>query len=164
MFDNPNRVFDAEVLQPETQDAAAFADGVLYIAEAHQRIAKLYFEDGSIDIACPPLKALLHIMVDGTFENKTIRDPEIRNLFTKESMLASDWYADRLRLRQLREQQLWQRHIQSLDTFFNSNEFPEEKISLNIASRLEKCRERLSHVLSPEYLTELHGTLGTDRL
>jgi len=164
VFDNPNRVFDAEVLQPETQDAAAFADGVQYIAEAHQRIAKLYFEDGSIEIACPPLKALLHIMIDGSFEDKSIRDPEIRKLFTKESMLESEWYADRLRLRQLREQQLWQRHIQSLDTFFNSNEFPEEKVSLDIAGRLEKCRQRLSHVLSPEYLTELHGTLGTDRL
>ena len=66
--------------------------------------------------------------------------------------------------RQLREQQLLQRHVQSLETFFNSNEFIEEKMSMNIAGRLEKCRQRLSHVLSPEYLTELHGTLGTDRL
>ncbi len=164
VFDNPNKVFDVEILQPETQDPAAFADGILYIAEAQRRIAGMYFEDGSIDIACPPLKALLHIMVDGSYENKTIRDPEIRKLFTKESMLTSDWYMDRLRLRQLREQQLLQRHVQSLETFFNSNEFIEEKMSMNIAGRLEKCRQRLSHVLSPEYLTELHGTLGTDRL
>ena len=164
VFDNPNRVFDTEILQPETQDPAAFADGILYIAEAQQRIARMYFEDGSIDIACPPLKALLHIMVDGSFEGKTIRDPEIRNLFTKESLLASDWYTDRLRLRQLREQQLWQRHVQSLETFFNSNDFPEEKMSMNISGRLEKSRQRLSTVLSTEYLTELQGTLGTDQL
>ena len=164
VFDNPNRVFDTEILQPETQDPAAFADGMLYIAEAQQRIARMYFEDGSIDIACPPMKALLHIMVDGSFESKTIRDAEIRNLFTKESLLASDWYTDRLRLRQLREQQLWQRHVQSLETFFNSNEFPEEKISMNISGRLEKSRQRLSTVLSAEYLTELQGTLGADRL
>ena len=110
------------------------------------------------------MKALLHIMVDGSFESKTIRDAEIRNLFTKESLLASDWYTDRLRLRQLREQQLWQRHVQSLETFFNSNEFPEEKISMNISGRLEKSRQRLSTVLSAEYLTELQGTLGADRL
>ncbi|MEZ6033994.1 MAG: hypothetical protein R3C17_12935 [Planctomycetaceae bacterium] len=164
VFDNPNKVFDTEILQPETQDPAAFADGILYIAEAHRRIARLYFEDGSVEIACPPLKALLHIMVDGTFENKTIRDPEIRQLFTKESLLASDWYMDRLRLRQLREQQLWQRHMQSLETFFNSNEFTEEKMSMNIAGRIEQCRSRLNHVLSAEYLNELQGTLGTDRL
>ena len=124
----------------------------------------MYFEDGSIDIACPPMKALLHIMVDGSFEGKTIRDSEIRNLFTKESLLVSDWYTDRLRLRQLREQQLWQRHVQSLETFFNSNDFPEEKMSMNISGRLEKSRQRLSTVLSTEYLTELQGTLGTDQL
>jgi len=164
VFDNPNRVFDTEILRPETQDPAAFADGILYIAEAQQRVARMYFEDGSIDIACPPLKALLHLMVDGSFERKTIRDPEIRNLFTKKSLLASDWYTDRLRLRQLREQQLWQRHVQSLETFFNSNEFQEEKLSMNISGRLEKSRQRLSTVLSTEYLTDLQGTLGTDRL
>ena len=164
VFDNPNRVFDSEILQPETQDPATFADGILYIAEAQKRVAKMYFEDGSIEIACPPLKALLHIMVDGEFEKKSIRDAEIRKLFTKESLLASDWYMDRLRLRQLREQQLWQRHVQSLETFFNSNEFPDEKISMNILGRLEKSRQQLNTVLSAQYLVDLQGTLGADQL
>lgn len=164
VFDNPNRVFDSEILQPETQDPATFADGILYIAEAQKRVAKMYFEDGSIEIACPPLKGLLHIMVDGEFEKKSIRDAEIRKLFTKESLLASDWYMDRLRLRQLREQQLWQRHVQSLETFFNSNEFPDEKISMNILGRLEKSRQQLNTVLSAQYLVDLQGTLGADQL
>lgn len=164
VFDNPNKVFDIEILKPETQDPAAFADGILYIAEAQQRVAKMYFEDGSIDIACPPLKALLHIMVNGSYENKTIRDPEIRSLFTKESLLAAGWYTDRLRSRQLHEQQLWQRHIQSLETFFNSTDFDEEKVSMNIVGRLERARGRLADVLSETYINELQGTLGTDRL
>jgi len=164
VFDNPNKVFDIEILKPESQDPAAYADGILYIAEAQQRIAKMYFEDGSIDLACPPLKALLHIMVDGSYENKTIRDSEIRSLFTKESLLASGWYTDRLRLRQLHEQQLWQRHIQSLETFFNSTDFAEENVSMNIVGRLERSRRRLAEVLSDSYLGELQGTLGTDRL
>ena len=30
-------------LKPETQDLAAFADGVKQISEAHARVAKLYF-------------------------------------------------------------------------------------------------------------------------
>jgi len=164
VFDNPNKVFDQEILKPETQNPAAFADGILYIAEAQQRIAKMYFEDGSIDIACPPLRALLHIMVHGAFEDKTIRDPEIRSLFTKKNLLASDWYLERLRRRQLREQQLWQRHVQSLETFFNSNEFPEEKISMDISGRLQSAHQRLTEVLSAEYLSQLQGTLGTDQL
>ena len=164
VFDNPGKVFDTEILKPETQDPVAFADGILYIAEAQKRIAKMYFEDGSIDIACPPLKALLHIMVEGSFEQKTICDPEIRQLFTKESLLTSSWYTDRLRLRQLNEQQLWQRHVQALETFFNSNEFTEEKVSMKIPKRLEDAKKRLNAVLSESYLDTLQGTLGTDRL
>jgi hypothetical protein len=164
VFDNPNKVFDNSILKPETQDEAAFADGILFIAEAQERIAKTYFEDGSIDLACPPLKALLHIMVHGQFEGSTINDPAIRNLFTLESMLASEWYSDRLRLRQLREQQLWHRHVQALETFQNSTEYAEEKLSMGISARLDAARQQLSKVLSPEYLAELQGTLGADRL
>ena len=164
VFDNPNRVFDPSILRPETQDEAAFADGVLHIAEAQERIAKTYFEDGSIDLACPPLKALLHIMTEGSYQGKTISEPEIRGLFTQESLLASDWYADRLQQRQLREQQLWQRHVQALETFLNSTEYADEKIAMNIQGRLETARQQLCRVLSADYLTELHGTLGADRL
>ena len=164
VFDNPNKVFDNSILKPETQDEAAFADGILFIAEAQERIARTYFEDGSIELACPPLKALLHIMVEGKYEGKTISDPTIRQLFTQESMLSSEWYADRLRLRQLREQQLWQRHVEALDMFQNSTEYEEEKIAIGISARLDNARQRLSHVLSPEYLSELQGTLGADRL
>ena len=164
VFDNPNKVFDNSILKPETQDEAAFADGILFIAEAQERIARTYFEDGSIELACPPLKALLHIMVEGKYEGKTISDPTIRQLFTQESMLSSEWYTDRLRLRQLREQQLWQRHVEALDMFQNSTEYDEEKIVLGISARLDNARQRLSHVLSPEYLSELQGTLGADRL
>jgi hypothetical protein len=164
VFDNPGKVFDQAILRPETQDAAAFADGVLHIAEAQQRIAKSYFEDGSIDLACPPLKALLHIMADGRFEGKTVADPEIRQLFTRQWLLRSEWYAERLRARQQRQQQLWKRHVESLETFLNSTEFAEEKLSLDIAGRLDRARKQLTRVFAPDYLTELHGTLGADRL
>ena len=60
VFDNPLKVFDDELLKPETQDADAFADGIKNITEAQQRVAQEYVQDGSIDDACPPLRALLH--------------------------------------------------------------------------------------------------------
>ncbi len=164
VFDNPNKVFDAAILKPETQDLAAFADGVLHIAEAQEKIAKLYFEDGSVELACPPLKALLHIMAHGNYEGKTVSDPEIRSMFTQEALLSSTWYADRLRIRQQREQQLWQRHVEALEIFLNSNEYEEEKVTLRIAERLEAARQHLAKILSSDYLAELQGTLGADRL
>jgi hypothetical protein len=164
VFDNPNKVFDKAILCPESQDPDAFADGVLYIAEAQQRIAKLYFEDGSVELACPPLRALLHIMAEGSWEGLTASDAKFRDLFTLESMVSSEWYSQRLRIRQERQQLLWQRHVQALDTFLNSNEYAEEKVQMNISGRLEQARKNLDRVISPEYLEELFGTLGADVL
>ena len=71
VFDNPTTVFTEEILKPEIQDPAVFADGVSNIVEAQQRVAEAYFTDGSIEDACPPLKALLHIMAYGTSRGRT---------------------------------------------------------------------------------------------
>jgi hypothetical protein len=35
---------------------------------------------------------------------------------------------------------------------------------MKINDRLESARQQLSRVLAPEYLAELHGTLGADVL
>ncbi len=75
VFDYPTAVFDEAMLKPETQDLASYVDGIDNVYEAQQRVAQLYFQDGSIDDACPPLKALLHIMADGHYEGQTISDP-----------------------------------------------------------------------------------------
>ena len=70
VFDNPTAVFTEEILKPETQDPAVFADGVDNIVEAQQRVAQAYFADGTVEDACPPLKALLHIMAYGHLRGK----------------------------------------------------------------------------------------------
>ncbi len=58
IFDHPDRVFDEAYLRPETQDLDAFVDGVHNITEAQERVALQAFDDGSIEDACPPLRAL----------------------------------------------------------------------------------------------------------
>ena len=78
VFNNPETVFSEAMLKPELQDMATFIEGMETIEAAHKMAAENYFADGSIDQACPPLKALLHIMVQGHFEGKGINDPEIR--------------------------------------------------------------------------------------
>ena len=162
VFDNPDKVFDEPILKPETQNLDAFADGVKYITEAHERVAKAYFEDGSVDQACPPLKALLHIMVHGQFEGHGIDAPEIRSLFTQESMLASDWYKKRLETQQQRDMALWQRHVKTLTEFIEQPEFAKDAEKLDITSRLEKAKSELERVSSPEYLADLVGQSGAD--
>jgi hypothetical protein len=61
-------------------------------------------------------------------------------------MLASDWYRERLRVKQERDVALWKRHIAALgDT-----------------SATAEARKQLERVSAPEYLEELVGTIGAD--
>jgi len=162
VFDNPTAVFTEEILQPELQDPAVFADGVDNIVEAQQRVAEAYFADGTIDDACPPLKALLHIMARGRYEGKDASDPEIRGLFTREALLASDWYHERLAIKQQRDVALWERHARSLTEFLTRAGHRDEAKRLGIAGRLEHARAELKRVSAPSYLTALVGTIGAD--
>lgn len=164
VFDNPRKVFDDAILRPETQDAAAFADGILHITEAHERVARNYLEDGSIDLACPPLRALIHIMAEGSYQGKNVTDADIRTLFTTDSMLKSDWYAERLKTRRERDRNLWNRHVNSLQGYINQPESAADVERLELKSRLQTARNRLDEITGSAYLKSLHGTLGADRL
>jgi hypothetical protein len=143
---------------------ATFADGMENIISTQQRVAAHYFEDGSIADACPPLRALLHIMRDDTFEGKALDHPHIRSLFTREKMMTSDWYAARLKAKQHVDHQLWQRHVRYLETFLTKSVYADEASRLGIRSRLAEARQTLASVKKPGHLKQLHGTLGTDPL
>jgi phosphoenolpyruvate carboxykinase (diphosphate) len=132
------------------------------IVATHKRVAQLYFEDGSIKDACPPLKALLHIMRDDQFEGKDLTSPEIRALFTREALMNSDWYKLRLATKQEKERRLWRRNVDYLSKFLNKPGHVDEAKRLGIEERLELAVKRLQHVKSPEYLAQLNGTLGAD--
>ncbi|HEY6080555.1 MAG TPA: hypothetical protein VIW29_17195 [Polyangiaceae bacterium] len=162
VFDNPVSVFDEQILKPETQDARVFADGVCNIVEAQERVARAYFDDGSIEDACPPLRALLHVMAFGSWEGKDANHPEFRNLFTREGLLQSEWYAERLRVKQARDVGLWQRHVQRLSEFLALPSHLEEAGRLGIRERLTRAKQELERVSSSDYLSELHGTIGAD--
>jgi hypothetical protein len=139
-----------------------FADGVANIVEAQRRVAESYFADGTIEDACPPLQALLHIMAHGDYEGKAAADPAIRALFTREALLASDWYQERLAIKQRRDVALWERHTRSLTDFLASPGHRDEARRLGIPGRLEHARGELERVRAPEYLRALVGTIGAD--
>ncbi len=162
IFDNPSAVFDESILRPETQSMDDFVDGINNIVEAQQLVAQTYIEDGSIEQACPPIKALLYIMATGKYEGKDAHHPDIRAMFTREALLSSDWYHKRLEVKQQRDIKLWQRHIDYLADFLEKDSHADEARRLSIDSQLERAREKLQHVSSPAYLEELVGTLGAD--
>jgi hypothetical protein len=166
MFETPGAVFTQEMLRPELQDLDLFAAGVDAIVESHRRVAANYFEDGSVEAACPPLKALLHVMVCGSYEGNGIDDPRIREMFTRESLLASEWYRERLQVKQARDIALWQRHVKSLETSQLADDdgvFPDARnLALNLQDRLTAARTQLARVSADTYLQELVGTIGAD--
>jgi hypothetical protein len=162
IFDNPSKVFDEEILAPEKQDAAAFADGIKNITEAQQRVAQAYLDDGSINDACPPLRALLMIMASGSFDGKDAHHPEIRAMFTRPSLLESDWYKQRLIAKQKVDVALWKRHVTYLENFLTTGVVTQERERAPIEAKLNVARKELERVSSPQYLSALVGTIGTD--
>lgn len=162
VFDNPTAVFNEEILKPETQDAAVFADGVMNITEAQERVALAYFEDGAIKDASPPIAALLHIMAYGHWEGKDAHHPELRAMFTREALLSSEWYKARLIIKQQRDILLWERHTAYLADFLALPSHRAEAERLLVPERLEQAERELLRVRDKAYLNDLSGTIGAD--
>jgi hypothetical protein len=162
VFNHPHAVFTPEMLKPELQDLDVYVDGINNIVETQKRIAQMYFDDGSIARACPPLKALLHIMRDGQWEGKGLQHPEVRNLFTREALLASDWYAARLQAKQSVDRRLWRRHVEYLEKFLKRGSHADQAVRLGLPDRLVSARKHSEKVESPDYLKGLVGTIGAE--
>ena len=152
---------DEARLQPETQDLASFIDGVDNVYEAQQRVAQIYFQDGSINDACPPLKALIHIMANGDFEGKTVNDPAIRSMFTRDYLLQSNWYQERLIIKQQRDCMLWQQHRDYILQRLGETD-QKDAIYQELTQKCAATEQMLAEVSHPSYLESLQGTLGAD--
>ncbi len=164
IFDNPSAVFTDDILKPETQNLIDYVDGINNIVETQQKVAQQYLDDNSVNTACPPLKALLHIMATGSYQGKDIQHSEIRALFSKENLLASDWYLERLQIKQNRDIALWSRHIESLQNFCQLEHYADEVVRLKIDERLILAKQELERVESSDYLVQMTGMIGADPL
>ncbi|MBC8356470.1 MAG: hypothetical protein H8E66_31200 [Planctomycetes bacterium] len=162
VFDNPTKVFDESLLRPETQDPEAFADGIKYVTEAHQQVAHGYIDDASIDEACPPLHALIHIMAHGQFEGMTITDERLRSMFTPESLFSSDWYRKRITTKQTRDIALWQRHADYLEAYSQDAGHTKIVERLRLEERQRYAKEQLIAAQTVQYVDSLVGTLGVE--
>ena len=120
IFEVPGAVFPEDLLQPERQGLAVFVSGVNAIVDAQRQVALNYFEDGSVEAACPPIKALLHIMAHGNYQGLTEKDAAFRAMFTRDALLQSDWYRQRLEAQQQHDIALWTRHSNALDKFVSA--------------------------------------------
>ena len=162
VFDSPTIVFDEEMLRPEVQDMEAYVDGINNIVEAQQKVAQAYLDDGSIDDACPPLQAVLYIMAEGKYQGKTIDDPSIREMFTRDYLLNSDWYKERLKIKQKRDANLWQMNKNYIEQKMDEANESVTELWADLQGRMENAEEMLEWVNSDSYLGQLQGTLGAD--
>jgi hypothetical protein len=103
-------------------------------------------------------------MASGEFEGKTINDPEIRKMFTRDYLISSDWYQERLKTKQTKDIELWKKHIQYLEKYIKQVSHAETMVELNLHDRLEDAKKELERVSSSEYIDSLQGTLGADPL
>ena len=162
VFNHPHVVLTDDMLKPELQGLEAFIEGMDNITATQKRVAGHYFADGSIAWACPPLRALLHIMRDDHYEGKTLGDPEIRALFTRESVLSSDWYRARLAAKQRIDARLWEGHVAYLENFLRNTSYAAVSERMGIAQRLDDARAKLAGVNSAGYVESLVGTTGAE--
>ncbi|MEE8427974.1 MAG: hypothetical protein V3S33_00530 [Gammaproteobacteria bacterium] len=164
IFDNPRAVFTEAILKPETQGLAIFVDGINNIVEAQQRVAQRYLDDGSVADACPPMQALIHIMATGRYQGKDVHHSDIRAMFTREYLLKSDWYRERLEIKQTRDIALWEHNVSNLQKFIDAEDSVDEVKRLGIDKRLKEAEEKLDQVKRKKYMKGLVGTLGADPL
>lgn len=162
VFDSPTIVFDEEMLRPETQGMDAYVDGINNIVEAQQKVGRAYIEDRSINDACPPLQAILNIMAEGLHEGKTIDDPSIREMFTLDYLLASDWYKERLVIKQQRDAALWQMNRNYIEHKMDDSNESDTRQWAELQDQMENAEQMLEWVNSDSYLERLEGTLGAD--
>jgi len=164
IFDNPASVFSDDILKPELQSMPDFVDGVMNIAEAQAKVAKDYLADGSVEAAIPPLRAILHIMAEGSYEGKTAADPEVRMLFDRDYVLSSDWYKARL--------ESWRGHeIAYLETsagyvkrFLADRDEAGSVLVRRCQAELGRVEDKARAMRQKNYMETLVGTIGLDPL
>ena len=164
IFDEPAAVFDERMLKPELQGLEDYVDGIHNIVEAQQKVALRYFEDGSVDAAIPPLKILLHIMAYGNYEGKEMSDPTLRAYFDRDYVLESDWYAERLQLKQQKDVTFYEKQIAYLNAFLSIEKNSELSTEMDIQNRLHRVTSNYKLVKTPAYVEQLKGTIGADPL
>jgi hypothetical protein len=123
-----------------------FADSMETIADAHRRAAELIIGDYGIEDAIPPLLALLHIAAYGKYGDMSIGDEKFRALFSRESVIGSDWYINRLKKYQTSQIE----HLMNGISYLGNDESDGRTSILN----------ELNFVRTNAYVDGLIGTIG----
>lgn len=163
IFTDPVSVLPEDMLKPELQDEGQYADSIKNLLETGKNIAQRYFNDNSIEKACPPLKALLTIMTEGEWEGNTLTDKKFRDLFEPSNILQSDWYNERLKTRIQVTRNYWESRIEYLNNFIKDQANKENCKRLSILEKKEFALNALAELTDNKAAVDrIFGCLGTD--
>lgn len=166
IFDNPDSIFPDDMLKPELQSMEDYVDGINNIVETQERVAKTYIEDGSVNAAIPPLKALIYIMAEGSFEGMDVSTPEFREMFRRQNVISSDWYQARLKRKVQLEIELMHRHLDYLKRI--QADFVSDPLNLGNSEEIDRritwVKLQRGKLDSKNYWHHFIGTLGADPL
>jgi len=100
-------------------------------------------------------------MARGNFEGHTAADAEVRKLFTRESLLDSDWYRERLESRLRFDVAARERLVAHLERFIANPIYHSEAERLGLQARLQSAQSGLADARkrTPQ---ELVGMIGRD--
>ncbi|MFV0553204.1 MAG: hypothetical protein ACK5LR_00695 [Mangrovibacterium sp.] len=164
IFSKPDSVFNAEMLRPETQDMDMFVASIENLSVTQRRVAEGLMQDGTVDRLCPPLKALVHTMVHGSYKGMTRTDAKFREMFTAEAVMNSSWYKARLLLKQQKDVALWTKNVAYIEDILARQTYAAAAERLDLSTRLDEAKKELKRVSSAEYLEGLYGSLGADTM
>jgi hypothetical protein len=91
-------------------------------------------------------------------------DPELRSYFERDYVINSDWYKERLQLKQQKDVNFYTNQISYLERFISNAENNLLVAEMDLDTRLQNVKNMLATASSPEYIDSLVGTIGADPL
>jgi hypothetical protein len=85
-------------------------------------------------------------------------------MFSREYLLNSAWYHERLAIKQQRDVNLWQRHLDYMDNLLQDSKHSSRIADMDIQKRRQRAMQKLNKLKTADYLQSLVGTLGADPL
>ena len=85
-------------------------------------------------------------------------------MFTREAVLASHWYAQRLDAKQSAASARANAGLAAIEKFVSTAGNEEPTARLDMPARVEAARVEAQHLASPEYRDQLVGTVGSTPL
>lgn len=183
VFLTSDSTWSNDQIKPWEQNSELYVEGKKTLNRFKKEIALKYFNDGSIELASQPLKAILHMMAFDKYEFTpppandddtsrivekvvwTRESPEYRALFTSEAIFNSAEYLNAIKEARRRDVELYTQQVTTLESFINGNQNNLTHSDLNeYTTRLGRLKQKKEWAESNQHIDYIMGSIGADNL